>query len=65
MGEAKNRELLDYYHGTREARLLEPDKPTQKLAPYESAEQYIPSAGRTYATGFPATENPISEKRSW
>jgi len=65
MGRSENKELLNYYHGTRKAWLFQPDATPQELVPYESADQYIPATGRTYATGFPATENPISEKASW
>jgi len=37
MGEAKNKELLDYYHGSRKVWLYQPDNDPTKVVPYEVA----------------------------
>jgi hypothetical protein len=39
MGEAKNRELIDYYRGSRKIWLYQPDIDPAKLIPYESVNQ--------------------------
>jgi hypothetical protein len=39
MGEAKNRELIDYYRGSRKIWLYQPDIDPAKLIPYESVSQ--------------------------
>jgi hypothetical protein len=39
MGEAKNRELINYYHGSRKVWMYQPDADSAKLIPYESASQ--------------------------
>jgi hypothetical protein len=39
MGAAKNRELIDYYHGSRKVWLYQPDNDPSKLVPYESVSQ--------------------------
>jgi len=39
MGQAKNRELINYYHGSRKAWLYQPDTDPGKLIPYESVTQ--------------------------
>jgi hypothetical protein len=39
MGESKNRELINYYHGSRKISLYEPDIDPAKLIPYASASQ--------------------------
>jgi hypothetical protein len=39
MGEAKNRELINYYHGNRKVWMYQPDTDPTKLIPYESASQ--------------------------
>src|SRR5262249_46248919 len=35
MGEAKNRELINYYHGSRKVWMYQPDVDSAKLSPYE------------------------------
>lgn len=39
MGESKNRELINYYHGSRKISLYEPDIDPAKLIPYASVSQ--------------------------
>jgi hypothetical protein len=39
MGQAKNRELIDYYKGSRRTWLYQPDVDPPKLTPYESTSQ--------------------------
>jgi len=39
MGQTKNRELIDYYGGSRRSWLYQPDTDPAKLIPYESANQ--------------------------
>jgi hypothetical protein len=36
MGEEKNRELIDYYHGSRKVWLYQPDTNPTDLVPYQS-----------------------------
>jgi hypothetical protein len=79
MGDAINQELIDFYQGSRQVWLWDPDIEPARLIPYESGglrsnpsptkfsarTGLEPATARTYETSFSAAENPIGEGGQW